>query len=121
MSDLNQFRIVKDQIPESSFVQADTFEASETITIGQATRVIGTTADASSIYQLPPAYQRAGDIIRISAVITSTGTINIQDAAGNAGGANDELSEACVLDTTLDYVILWSDGIVWNVIASDMA
>ena len=121
MSDLNQFRIVKDQIPESSFLQADTFGASETITIGQASRVVGTTSDASSVYKLPSAYLRKGDTIRVSTVITGSGTINVQDNAGNAGGANDELSAAVVLDTTLDYVIVWSDGFVWNVIASEMA
>ena len=121
MSRINQNRIVNDQIPEASFLQEDTFGASETLTIGQASRVVGTTADASSIYQLPSAFLRKGDTIRISTVITGSGTITVQDVAGNAGGANDELSETVSLDTTLDYVIVWSDGFVWNVIASEMA
>lgn len=114
-------RMAHEQLVESGLVRADTFADTTPVRIGQESRVVGTTPDVAGVYLLPPASTRIGDTIRISCVITDGGTVTVKDCAANAGAAGTELSEACVLDTTLDYVIVWSDGVVWNVIASNMA
>ena len=115
-------RMYQDQLVASGLLRIDTFEDTTPLRLGQEFRVLGSADEVDGVYNLPPAGSRLGDTIYIEATtIANAGTITVKDAAGNGGAAGTELSEAVVLDTSLDYAIVWSDGVVWHVLASEMA
>lgn len=118
---LAQTREMHEMLTSAGLIKLWTVADTDPVYLKGERRVICTTAAVNGVLRLPPASTSMDRIIFIQTVITDGGKVTLQDAAGNAGATGTELSEACVMDTTLDYVVVWCDGVVWNVIVDGIA
>ncbi len=118
---LVQTRELNEQLTSAGLIKIWTVEDTDPVSLKGERRVLCTTAAVNGVLLLPPASVSMDRMIYIMTTISAGGKVTLQDAAGNGGAAGTELSQACVMDTTGDYVVVWCDGVVWHVIVNGIA
>lgn len=114
-------REMSEQLTNAGLIKVWSVTDTTPVSLKGERRVLCTTAAVNGVLLLPPASVSMDRTIYIKTTITSGGSVTLKDAAGNGGGANTELSAACLMDATGDYVVVWCDGVVWHVIVDGIA